>query len=120
MSIPKNFLDLMRSVGIPRARTAFRADSGPLPDNDWVEVVIGEAVNVFMEADANANKVLGVAEDSGVSDSLLFHLSPDDGVIVFPYPFAAGASIWATADTGASGAHLHIMGWRPITGGLAT
>lgn len=120
MSTPKAFMDLMRTIGIPRALTPFRADSGALPDNDWVRVEIGEAVNVFMEADAKANKVIGIAEDSGVSDSLLFHLSPAEGVVVLPYPFAAGSYIYATADTGASGGHLHILGFRPESTGQAS
>lgn len=111
MSVPKELADLLARVTIGRAGAPVNLGTGPMPDDDWTKVDLGELTVAFLECDHKANKTVLLAAETDTS--LPFHLGTAEGIVSLPHPFGPSSYLWAQSDTSASGGALRVFGFRP-------
>ncbi len=115
MSIPKDFLDLMRELGRPVSNALSANRTAALPDNDWTTIDLSNLMNVTLDAEG---QIILVSTDTGPGN--LIKLDPANAPVVFPTLFSNSVTIYAQSESAASGGVLQYFGFYPRSSGLAT
>jgi hypothetical protein len=115
VSVPKNYLDLLRTVGRPIGGEIVAGETANLADNVWTAINLSNILELKLDA---VGEIVLVSTDTGVGNH--FKLDPANPPLCLTSLLGPSVTLYAQSNTGESGGVLQYFGLRNVAGGLAT